>query len=971
MARSPGLAGRLSSRERGRVNPDLHQRAKSIFLDACDLAPPERERFLNEQCAGDTELRAAADALLESDANPLSLGGGAGIRAQLEGLVAGTEIGAGTANAALPPDPERIGCYRIIRKLGEGGFGYVYEAQQTEPLHRTVALKVIKPGMDTRQVIARFEAERQSLAMMDHPNIARVFEAGATENGRPYFVMELVAGPPITEYCDARSLDLKARLDLFAAVCHAVQHAHQKGIIHRDIKPSNVMVTLQDGKARPVVIDFGIARALGDDRDTMSLVTQQGQMIGTPEYMSPEQAGADPDIDTRTDIYSLGVLLYELLTGSTPIERASLCGVGLMDFQGIIREQEPPTPSTRVKTLGAKAPMVARGRRTDPAALHRMLRGDLDWIAMKALEKDRSRRYETVNGLAMDIQRFLKDEPVIARPPTASYRLRKFARRNKGPLAAGVAMLVLLIGGSVGTTIGMVRSRAAESRARTEADVARAVNEFLNDDLLAAAAPEAQGRDVLMREVLAIAAERIEGRFAEQPLVESAVRLTLGKTYGSLGEYGHAERHLERARSLRVDMLGNDDPATHEAAEELATLRILQGRYDEAEAIFADSRARLSRLLGEDHLATARAVHGIGRVHIVRGRYQEAAIVFADSLRRFQRIAGPRDAHTLEAMTSLAAAYRLLDRPAEAEALYTESLDANRTQFGPEHPSTLSAMNDLAICYQSLGRYPEAVKTFEQVVAARRRVLGEEHPDTVNSTDGLANLYYELGKLEEAEAMFVRTLYALRHALGDDHPRTLTCANGLARVYHRQKRHDEAERLCADSLDIVRRRFGEENTRTITAMATLAQIYQSQGRLADAEPLFTKVLGLRRKVFGDKHRDTLTALHNLAFLYQQQGRIEEAEPLLALAVAGGRESLPPGHSFLGAYLTTHGITLKKLSRFEMAEQALLEAHAILTTALGPQHQRTVKTTEEIVMLYEAWAKPDEAAFWRAKLDRRE
>src|SRR5262245_24615216 len=425
-------------------------RANDLFLKALELSEAgARQQFLDAACAEDAALRAEVESLLEASARA-----GSFLEADLPdpGLT-------GNSSSAERPGAV-IGPYKLIEQIGEGGFGVVFLAEQQAPVRRQVALKVLKPGMDTRQIVARFEAERQALALMDHTNIAQVFDGGATASGRPYFVMELVRGVTITHYCDQNHLTPRERLELFIPVCQAVQHAHQKGIIHRDLKPSNVLVALCDGKPVPKVIDFGVAKAAGPSLTDKTLVTGFGNIVGTLEYMSPEQAEINQlDIDTRSDIYSLGVLLYELLTGTTPFTRKELTQAGMLEMLRVIREQEPSKPSTKLSTADG-LPTLAANRGTEPAKLTKLVRGELDWIVMKALEKDRNRRYETANGFAMDVQRYLADEPVQACPPSVGYRLRKFARRNKAALtmAAVVTLAVLLVVGSLGR---MVRDRAA------------------------------------------------------------------------------------------------------------------------------------------------------------------------------------------------------------------------------------------------------------------------------------------------------------------------------------------------------------------------------------------------------------------------------------------------------------------------------------------------------------------------------
>ena len=479
--------------------------------------------------------------------------------------------------------------------------GVVFMAEQTEPIQRTVALKIIKPGMDTRQVIARFEAERQAVAMMDHPNIAKVLDAGTTDSGRPYFVMELVKGVPITKYCDEKHLPLRARLELFMQVCQAVQHAHQKGIIHRDIKPNNVLVAEYDNRAVPKVIDFGVAKATAQRLTERTMFTEFGQVLGTMEYMSPEQSKFNQlDIDTRSDIYSLGVLLYELLAGSTPFEGKRLHAAAFDEMLRIIREEEPPKPSTRLSSSDT-LPSVAANRHTEPARLSKDVRGELDWIVMKALEKDRNRRYETASGFAADIERHLHDEPVEAGPPSAAYRFRKFARRNKGPVLAAALVLLTLVAGILGTTIGLIRAekaRQAEAERHGQANEQRlrgatsararesqAILDFVENKVFAAARPEGQqgglGRDVTLRKAVEAALPFVETSFPNQPLIEARLRMTLGIAFFNLGEAGKAAEQFQKARTLFSRYLGPDHPDTLRSMSNLANSYDDLGRHAE------------------------------------------------------------------------------------------------------------------------------------------------------------------------------------------------------------------------------------------------------------------------------------------------------------------------------------------------------------------------------------------------------
>jgi serine/threonine protein kinase len=529
------------------------KKIEAIYYTALEKKSPEEQRaYLEEVCGEDKELLGRVEALLKAHDE-------AGSFLQAPVLGPGVTID----ESPLTEGPgTKIGRYKLLQLIGEGGFGVVYMAEQEKPIRRRVALKIIKLGMDTNRVIARFEAERQALAMMEHPNIAKVLDAGATDTGRPYFVMELVKGIPITEYCDKNDLDTRQRLELFIDVCKAVQHAHQKGIIHRDIKPSNVMITLHDGKPVPKVIDFGIAKATQHRLTEKTLFTDFRHFMGTPVYMSPEQAEMSGlDVDTRSDIYSLGILLYELLTGSTPLEEKMLLNAAHDEMCRMIREEEPEKPSTRLSTLGEMLAEVAKHRHVQPDQLCKIVRGDLDWVVMKTLEKDRTRRYETANELVLDIERHLRDEPVVAGPPSAVYRIKKFLRRNRVLVTSVATVMVVLVGGIVASTIFAVR-------AERQAKISQAVTDFLENDVLASVDPaKAKGLEVTVRYILDEASESMADKFEDEPLVEASIHQTLGSTYLSLGEYKAAEQHLERARQIRRERLGEEHSDT------LASLR--------------------------------------------------------------------------------------------------------------------------------------------------------------------------------------------------------------------------------------------------------------------------------------------------------------------------------------------------------------------------------------------------------------
>ncbi|MBI3491661.1 MAG: serine/threonine protein kinase [Acidobacteria bacterium] len=821
--------------------------------------------------------------------------------------------------------PATIGRYRILRLLGEGGMGAVYEAEQEHP-RRRVALKVIKPGLAGPELLHRFDRESQALGRLQHPGIAQIYEAGTASTAfgvQPYFAMEFIQGSSLLDYAAARQLNTRQRLKLMAHVCEAVHHAHQRGIIHRDLKPRNILV---NDAGQPKVLDFGVARATDSDAYA-TRQTDVGQLIGTLAYMSPEQVLADPlELDTRSDVYALGVITYQLLAGHLPYN----VNRKLHEAVHVIRDEEP----TRLSSIS------------------RTYRGDIETIVAKALEKDKARRYASAADLAADIWRYLDDEAIIARPPSATYQLHKLARRHKAFVAGLTAVMVALVGGIVASTWQATRAtraeraavrardratsaehtatadrdralsaeqtatsernravaaearavqernlaRAEQRRADREAATAKAIDDFLQGDLLAQASVSAQARpetkadpDLKVRTALDRAAARITGKFDAQPLVEAAIRQTIGNTYKSLGLYPEAQRQLERALGLQ------------------------------------------SRVLGAEHLDRLSTMNNLGEVYWNQGDY------------------------------------------ARAKPLFTGTLEARRRVLGDAHRDTLTTMNDLAALYWSQGQYADAEPLFTKALEGMRRALGEEHPDTLDTMNNLALLYRTQGKLAQAEPLYTRALDAKRRVLGEEHPGTLSTMNNLAALYWSQGKQGQAEPLFTRALEGMRRVLGESHPETLTAMNNLAQVYYAQGNLSQAEPLFTRALEGMRRTLGAEHPNTLSTMNNLALTYFIQRKYVEAETLLRDLLRVFERTVPDSwrrytsQSLLGASVAGQG-------KYAEAEPLLLSAYEGLVQrqqTIPPESRSALKEAGDwIVQLYQSWGKADKVAEWTQKLRAR-
>jgi eukaryotic-like serine/threonine-protein kinase len=985
------------------------RRVEELFDQALDLDPARLPTFLDEQCAGDAGLRAAVEELLHLDRRAEAT------ETLLRGPVAESRLRA--IAPAAPPLPG-VGRYRLLRVLGEGGMGTVYEAEQQEPVKRRVALKVLKPGLGSKEVVARFEAERQALALMDHPHIARVLDADATEAGRPYFVMELVRGVPITAFCDEHRLTVRQRLELVVPVCQAIQHAHTKGVIHRDIKPSNVLVALYDGVAVPKVIDFGIAKALEQRLTDQTLDTGTGQVLGTLEYMSPEQARLDNrDIDTRSDVYALGVLLYELLTGSTPLTSQRLRGLSIVEILRLIGEEEPPRPSTRLGEEG-ELPAIAARRRAEPGQLRQLLRGELDWVVLKALDKDRARRYETPSALARDVERYLRDEPVQACPPSSSYRLRKFARRHRAALGVAAAILLLLLAGVAVSTWQAVRATNAEGTARLaekaaaarekserqareqaerdrdakelarqkeaqERTYAQAIADFVRDDFLALTSVRGQIRfggptevpldkATTLRQLLDRAAAKLNRRHDLDPRIEAELRWMIGVNYRMLGEAGRAIPFLERCVALRQKWFGPGHDKTLRAQNSLAVAYQDAGKLDLALPLLAKTLKLTKARLGADDPDTLVSMGNLALGYRDAGKLGLALPLWEETLQRMKARLGADNPETLVSMNGLAETYRAAGKLGLALPLLEETLQRMKARLGADDPRTLVCMSSLAGGYRDAGKVDLALPLLEEALQRMKARLGADHPQTLLSMNYLALGYQAAGKLDLALPLLEETLQRMKARLDADHPDTLLCMKDLAVVYRDTGKLGLALPLLEEALQRMKARLGADHPVTLRCMNSLGEGYRLAGKLGLVLPLLEEALKLAKARLGDDHPDTLSYMKNLAGGYRRAGKLGLALPLLEEALQRMKARLGADHPETLGCMNSLGEAYRATGKLGLALPLLEEALKRTKARLGADHPETLLSMNSLAIGYRHAGKLDRALpLWEEALKRKQ
>ena len=952
------------------MSPERWLRIEQVFHDAREQAPGAQAAFVAEACQGDEELQREVETLLAQEdvtgpidrpVAPEQMFSSPGMDPLADGLQGTPTVG------------RVIGRYRILRLAGEGGMGTVYEAEQDHP-RRVVALKVIKPGLTAEELIRRFELESQALGRLQHPGIAQIYEGGTTDAGfgpQPYFAMEFIRGEDLKNYAGRHSLDTRARLELAIKICQAVEHAHQHGIIHRDLKPGNILV---DETGQPKIVDFGVARVTDSDAK-VTRQTDVGQLVGTLAYMSPEQVAADPlGIDTRSDVYALGVVLYELLSGRLPYTVSRQ----LHEAVRAIREEDPAALS----------------------AINRNYRGDIETIVMRALEKDKNRRYPSAAALAADIQHYLKDEPITARPASAIYQLSKFTRRHRALVAGMMAVFVALIAGVVASATQAMRARNAErgavgerdraaaaerratterdralsaealaqqqrnnaigerQRADTEAATAKAVADFLQNDLLAQAGATAQARagiagdpDLKVRTALDRAAAKIGGQFDKQPLVEASILQTMGRAYQDLGVFPEARKLLERSIALRRQAGRGDDQETLSTMSRLADVCRFEGKYDQAVDLFKKTIEAQTRLLGAWHPDTLETTNNLAVAYLVQSKHAEAERLFRRVLDIQRQTLGQDAPSSLKTANNLGFLYETTARFDEAEKLYLTTYEAFRRIYGDEHPDTMDVLNNLGSLYVNQGKFSQAEATFTKLLEIRRRVQGGEHPRTVEALNNLGQTYRMEGQMAKAEELQLQVVELMKRTLGEEHPDTLTSINNLALTYGDEGKYAESEPLLQKTLAVRKRTLGAEHRDTLRSMAGLARLYDYQGRYKEEQALTAEVYELRRRLLGDDHPDTLESLNVLGVSYFRLGEYAKAEPVFTKLIETRRRISGPDHAETLIQMQSLAVAYRGECKYAAAEELVKKVLEVRRRVNGNQDPDTLRSVYSLGVLY--------------------
>lgn len=908
------------------TDPERWHQVDRIFAEALELAVAERPAFLDAACAGDAALRKEVEQLLSADQESTSfLDKPPG---EMLKLVADDRAPGGQEGGQ--EESRRLGPYRLLRKIGSGGMGTVYLARrEDEHYERDVAIKVLRSGLASTEAVHRFIAERQILARLEHPNIARLYDGGSTEDGRPYLVMELIEGVPVDEYCDRHRLTVNQRLTLFQKICAAVQYAHQNLLVHRDLKPGNILVTPE---GEPKLLDFGIAKRLTPETDGALDETRTGLRLLTPSYASPEQVRGEA-ITTASDVYSLGVVLYELLTGRRP---SQFSAEPPYDIERAICEQEPERPSVAlVRPVPPDAEEIAHARRTGPQTLARRLRGDLDNIVLMALRKEPQRRYGSAAQLALDLDKHLQDLPVTARPDTLRYRTRKLVRRHRAAFV-GLAAMILLVAGFVASLIAQGRQLAQER------DKARYALSFLVDTFQQADPYRTRGEDLTAREILDQGAARISRELTGQPDVQAAVMDAIGTVDLGLGRYEAAEPLLTQALALRRQVFGPDSLEVAESLEHLAQLRNERSDMVGAETHLRQALAIRRRRQGDDHIVVARTLNKLGETLVNKGAVPQDApeieAVHREALDIARRVEGPGGLTVAETLFALAQFHRAAGDYQKAESLFLEGLAIERKTLGDRDPRFHRDQTRLGDIMIDAGKLREAEALLRPLLKAQREILGREHPDTQTTLMNLAVSLDLQGRCVESEPLHREMVALARAQYGPEHWRVASALCGLANNLEGQTRSPEAIPLYEEALAIRRRTLGEQDWQVAQILLLLAQLHRYGKNYSQGLELAHQAREIFTLAEGPDHPHVAHAWREIGRNYQAQKRYKEAEPFLRRSLDIRLRRLEPRHPDLAKAQISMARCLIPQGRYDEAIPLLREADITFTKVYGPEHE---------------------------------
>ncbi|MBT8379930.1 MAG: serine/threonine-protein kinase [Ignavibacteria bacterium] len=976
------------------MNPERWSKIQSLFDKALELKPSERETFLKNECGDDKELYNEVFSLLSADEKQHSIFSGSA--ADYVAVDDGTLEG------------KTFGSYRAVNQIGAGGMGSVYLAERIDGVfEQKVALKVVKPGMNSHEIISRFEEERQILARLQHPNIARLLDGGISELSLPYFTMEFVEGKPITEYCDDKNLNIEERLELFKKVCKAVLYAHQNLVIHRDIKPSNILVQ-DDGTVK--LLDFGIAKVFEEDNEEKFL-TRTGMRVMTPEYASPEQVRGET-VSTATDIYSLGLILYQLLTGCPPYEIAS---ASALEMERIICLTEPQKPSTMITKIFTSVSegkqkvspdIISRNRKTTFPKLKKRIAGDLDNICLMAIRKEPERRYSSIAQFINDIDNHLNGLPVTARKSTASYITKKFIRRHKvGVVVTSIAVMIIALV-TVFYTIQLAEER---DRAQLEAEKSKRVSEFLAGIFQVSDPEQSKGESITARELLDIGVRRIESELSDQPEVLANMLGVTGGVYTSLGLYDNAKVLMQRSYSINDSLLGSNSPEAVKSLNDLAGLSFAMGNYEAAIEKFNNALEKRKNIFGEESLEAAESMNDLAMVFREEGMYSESEKLLENSLSIRKKLLSPKSRELAQSLNNLAQLKVDIGEYDEAKKLFEESLRIKEENYTKIHPSVTETLGNLAFLLQQMGEYGKASELFNEtleidkklfgnlhpvvstdlynlasntalmgdlkaaeklyteVLEFDKKLLGKEHPYIALDLNNLAGIYSDKGDYEKAEELYIESLNLNKKIYGNEHPEVATSLSNLGVMYNRWRKYQLAEPLLKSALDMRIKLLGENHPSAVTSMNIYASLLTSKKKYKEAVEQYRKSLSMRIKMLGEDHPQTANAFLGLGNALIGIKNFEEAEEKIIIGLEIYQNKLPADHWNISYAESILGKCYSREGRYEEAENILLKAYDNLLDKRGKDDRLTISSVKMLIKNYELMGKKNIAQKYRQKL----